>query len=88
MKHSYDTVLVFSIAGGMDIELPITIEYTATKGWAATRAEPEEPESIEIDKIIIEGDGAPQWVYDAADKSEYLRELLEDHAREAVGYAD
>lgn len=88
MKHSYETVLMFFIADGAETEIPITIEYTATRGWAATRTDPEEPESIEIDEIIIDSSATPQWVYDAVIKSAYLRELLGDHAREAVGYAD
>ena len=82
MTYHYETELMFSITDGEQHVLPITIEYSVHRGCRETRDYPGEPDTVEIDKIIIDDSTTPQWVYDLADKSKYIIGLLEDHARE------
>ena len=87
--YKYKTIMHLSLSGvSTDPSVPLEIEYTVTKGYAATREEPGQGDTVGIFKITLtDSKGvrykAHDWLWELFEGNEELGEELLAEARAA-----
>lgn len=82
MSHQYHTTMTFSLPGLDEHEKSLRIEYSRIKGSARTSYDPGSSDDVQIDRILVLGEGGyvpAAWLEDLLrEDEELLGQLRQD----------